>query len=114
MSLKLSSAKRVETGGHHLPDYLLSRSCAAVLDSQGGRCQQSLSLYVPAECGSATPKAGETVRKVKHSSVTIANPLSALDRGTEYFSLTRTFRTAWWDDGRTSMSLISRFVILKK
>ena len=37
---------------------------------------------------------GDTVRKVKHSSVTIANPLSAL-RGTEYFSPARTFRTAW-------------------
>ena len=45
------------------------------------------------------PIVGETVRKVKHSSVTIANPLSALDRGTEYFSLTRTFRTAWGGQG---------------
>ena len=38
---------------------------------------------------------GETVRKVKHSSVRIENPLSALYRGTEYFGLARTFRTAW-------------------
>lgn len=38
---------------------------------------------------------GEIVRKVKHSSVKIENPLSALYRGTEYFSLARTFRTAW-------------------
>ena len=36
MSLKLSSAKRVETGVHHLPDYLLSCSWAAVLDSLRG------------------------------------------------------------------------------
>ena len=36
MSLKLSSAKRVETGVHHLPNYLLSCSCAAVLDSLRG------------------------------------------------------------------------------
>ena len=43
---------------------------------------------------------GDTVRKVKHSSVTIANPLSALDRCTEYFSLTRTFRTAWGETVR--------------
>ena len=37
---------------------------------------------------------GETVRKVKHSSVRIENPIPALYRGTEYFSLARTFRTA--------------------
>ena len=36
---------------------------------------------------------GEVVRKVKHSSVRIENPLSALYMGTEYFSLARTFRT---------------------
>ena len=36
---------------------------------------------------------GETVRKVKYSSVRIENPLLA--RGTEYFSLARTFRTVW-------------------
>ena len=36
MNLKLSSAKRVETGVHHLPDYLLPCSCAAVLDSLRG------------------------------------------------------------------------------
>ena len=36
---------------------------------------------------------GETVRKVKYSSVKIENPLLALYRGTEYFSLARTFRT---------------------
>ena len=39
---------------------------------------------------------GEVVRKVKHSSVRIENPLLALYRGTEYFSLARTFRTACW------------------
>ena len=39
--------------------------------------------------------AGEAVRKVKYSSVRIENPLSALYRGTEYFCLARTFRTAW-------------------
>gem|GEM_PF-6670048 len=37
---------------------------------------------------------GETVRKVKHSSVRIENPIPALYSGTEYFSLARTFRTA--------------------
>ena len=36
---------------------------------------------------------GEIVRTVKHSSVRIENPLSALYMGTEYFSLARTFRT---------------------
>ena len=38
---------------------------------------------------------GETVRKVKHSSVRIENPIPALYRGTEYFSHARTFRTTW-------------------
>ena len=38
---------------------------------------------------------GEVVRKVKHSSVRIENPLLALYRGTGYFSLARTFRTVW-------------------
>ena len=38
---------------------------------------------------------GEIVRKVKHSSVRIENPLLALHRGTGYFSLARTFRTVW-------------------
>lgn len=38
---------------------------------------------------------GETVRKVKHSLVRIENPIPALYRGTEYFSLARTFRTTW-------------------
>ena len=37
----------------------------------------------------------EVVRKVKHSSVRIENPLLALYRGTGYFSLARTFRTVW-------------------
>lgn len=37
---------------------------------------------------------GATVRKVKHSSVRIENPIPALYRGTEYFSLARTFWTA--------------------
>ena len=49
---------------------------------------------------------GETVRKVKHSSVTISNPLSALDRGTEYFSLARTFRTAWGGSGGETITNI--------
>ena len=44
-------------------------------------------------------QSGEIVRKVKHSSVRIENPLSALYRGTEYFSLARTFRTAWGGGG---------------
>ena len=38
---------------------------------------------------------GEVVRKVKHSSVRTENPLQALYRGAEYFSLARTFRTVW-------------------
>ena len=37
----------------------------------------------------------ETVWKVKYSSVRIENPFLALYRGTEYFSLARTFRTVW-------------------
>ena len=37
----------------------------------------------------------EVVRKVKYSSVRIENPLLALNRGTECFSLARTSRTAW-------------------
>ncbi len=37
----------------------------------------------------------ETVSKVKHSSARIKNSLLALYRGTEYFGLARTFRTAW-------------------
>ena len=41
------------------------------------------------------PIKGEVVRKVKHSSVRIENPLLALYRGTGYFSLARTFRTVW-------------------
>lgn len=43
---------------------------------------------------------GETVWKVKYSSVRIENPLLALYRGTEYFSLARTFRTVWGGDPR--------------
>ena len=51
-------------------------------------------MWVENKCESQT-KVGETVRKVKHSSVRIENPIPALYRGTEYFSLARTFRTAW-------------------
>ena len=47
------------------------------------------------KCGWKTKVEGETVRKVKHSSVRIENPIPALYRGTEYFSLARTFRTTW-------------------
>ena len=36
MNLKLSSAKRVETGVHHLSAYHLPCSCAAVLDRMPG------------------------------------------------------------------------------
>ena len=46
------------------------------------------------KCGWKTKVGGETVRKVKHSLVRIENPIPALYRGTEYFSLARTFRTA--------------------
>lgn len=38
---------------------------------------------------------GEVVRKVKHSSVRTENPLQALYRGAEYFSLAMTFLTVW-------------------
>ena len=41
------------------------------------------------------PIKGEIVRKVKHSSVRIENPLLAWYRGPGYFSLARTFRTVW-------------------
>ena len=41
------------------------------------------------------PYTGETVRKVKHSLVRIGNPLLALYKSTEYFSLARTFQTVW-------------------
>ena len=47
------------------------------------------------KCGWKTKVGEETVRKVKHSSVRIENPIPALYRGTEYFSLARTFRTTW-------------------
>ena len=47
------------------------------------------------KCGWKTKVGGETVRKVKHSSVRIENPIPALYRGSEYFSLARTFRTTW-------------------
>ena len=63
MNLKLSSAKRVETGGHHLPDYLLSCSCAAVLDSLRGEMTAILIFVRPggmwqcdAESGGDCPK----------------------------------------------------------
>ncbi len=51
-------------------------------------------MWVENKCESQTKVEGETVRKVKHSSVRIENPIPALYRGTEYFSLARTFRTA--------------------
>ena len=51
-------------------------------------------MWVENKCESQT-KVRETVRKVKHASVRIENPLPALYRGTEYFSLARTFRTTW-------------------
>ena len=51
-------------------------------------------MWVENKCESQT-KVGETVRKVKHSSLRIENPIPALYRGTEYFSLARTFRTTW-------------------
>ena len=47
------------------------------------------------KCGWKTKVEGVTVRKVKHSSVRTENPIPALYRGTEYFSLARTFRTTW-------------------
>ena len=56
---------------------------------------------------------GETVRKVKHSSVRIENPLSALYRGTEYFGLARTFRTAWGADAEKLKGLVAASLRLK-
>ena len=53
---------------------------------------------MPAGAFGAIRGQGEIVRKVKHSSVRIENPLSALYWGTEYFSLARTFRTGWGGD----------------
>ena len=54
----------------------------------------------------------EIVRKVKHSSVRIENPLSALYMGTEYFSLARTFRTVcgggYGSWGKHHLSMTSR------
>ena len=50
---------------------------------------------MPAGAFGAIQGQGEIVRKVKHSSVRIENPLLALHRGTGYFSLARTFRTVW-------------------
>ena len=48
-------------------------------------------------------KWGETVRKVKHSSVRIENPIPALYRGTECFSLARTFRTTWGVEAKSKV-----------
>ena len=45
---------------------------------------------------------GATVRKVKHSSVRIENPIPALYRGTEYFSLAKTFRATWGESKNNS------------
>ena len=53
---------------------------------------------------------GEIVRKVKHSSVRIENPLSALYMGTEYFSLARTFRTVW--GGEITLCITHRFSVV--
>lgn len=59
---------------------------------------------------------GYTIRKVKHSSVIIGNPLSALYR-TEYFSFARTFRTAWEDGSADFLGckllIFSRLTILE-
>ena len=57
---------------------------------------------------------GETVWKVKHSSVRIENPLLALYSCTEYFSLARTFRTAWGGgclNGQTFLSENQEFAL---
>ena len=48
----------------------------------------------PQRSWSAQPL-GETVRKVKHSSVRTENLLLALYSGAEHFSLAMTFRTVW-------------------
>ena len=53
---------------------------------------------------------GEVVRKVKHSSERIENPLLALYGGTEYFSLARTFRTAWGSIDNFCFVLVEMFL----
>lgn len=45
---------------------------------------------------------GETIRKVKHSSVRIENPIPTLYRGMEYFSLAKTFRATWGESKNNS------------
>ena len=52
-------------------------------------------VVLKANVGGKQKWGGETVRKVKHSSVRIENPIPALYRGTAYFSHARTFRTTW-------------------
>ena len=51
-----------------------------MLDSLRGEMTAILIFVRPGGMWQCDAESGETVRKVKHSSVTIANPLSALDR----------------------------------
>ena len=60
---------------------------------QKSKCVRKSKVVRKANVGGKQKWGGETVRKVKHSSVRIENPIPALYRGTEYFSLARTFRT---------------------
>ena len=53
-------------------------------------------------CGWKTKVGGETIRKVKHSSVRIENPIPTLYRGMEYFSLAKTFRATWGESKNNS------------
>ena len=58
------------------------------------KCGSKSKVVRKANVGGKQKWGGETVRKVKHSSVRIENPIPALYRGTEYFSLARTYRMA--------------------
>ena len=70
--------------------------------SRKGKCGRKSKVVRKANVGENQKWRGETVRKVKHSSVRIENPILALYRGTEYFSLARTFRTTWGESKNNS------------
>ena len=64
---------------------------------------------MPAGAFGAVRGQGETVSKVKHSSARIKNSLLALYRGTEYFGLARTFRTAWGGGKKNYIDILNFF-----
>lgn len=63
--------------------------------SQKSKCGSETKVVRKANVGGKQKWGGETVRKVKHSSVRIENPIPTLYRGMEYFSLAKTFRATW-------------------